>query len=63
MIKLLKKIKTNEDGASAAEYALMIALVGGLIITAAITLSGSISKVFTNFGSTLTTASTAVQTP
>ena len=63
MMKLLKKIKTNEEGASAAEYALMIALVGGLIIIAATTLSGGISKVFAGMGSTLSTGATAIQAP
>ena len=63
MMKLLKKIQTNEDGASAAEYALMIALVGGLIIVAATTLSTSISGVFTKMGGALDASKTAVQTP
>lgn len=63
MMKVLGKIRADKSGASAAEYALIIALVGGLIITAAITLSGSISTVFKNFGGTLTAASTKVQTP
>lgn len=56
MMKLLRKIKTDKSGASAAEYALIIALVGGLIITAAISLSGSISSVFTRMGGAMNSA-------
>lgn len=61
MMKLLRKIKTDKSGASAAEYALIIALVGGLIVTAAVTLSTSISGVFTKLGGTMDTAKTNVQ--
>lgn len=63
MIKLLHKLQANKDGASAAEYALMIALVGGLIIVAATTLSTSISGVFTKMGTTLDSRASAVQNP
>lgn len=49
MIKLLHKIKTDRSGASAAEYALMIALIGGVIVVAAGTLGTNMSSVFTNF--------------
>ena len=33
MIKLLSKIRTNKSGASAAEYALIVAVMGGLVVT------------------------------
>lgn len=56
MMKLLRNLKTDKSGASAAEYALIIALVGGLIVTAATTLSTSISGVFNKTGTTLDTA-------
>ena len=49
MMQLLRKIKVNKSGASAAEYALMIALIGGVIVVAAGLLGTNISKVFTNF--------------
>jgi len=42
MMKLLKKIKVNESGASAAEYALMIAVMGGIVVAAVIALGGQI---------------------
>ena len=56
MIKMIRKLKNSKSGASAAEYALLIALVGGLIITAATALSGGISTVFNTTASTLNTA-------
>ena len=49
MPKLLSRFKSNHSGASAAEYALMIALIGGVIVVAASLLGTNISSVFTNF--------------
>jgi len=52
----------DESGASAAEYALILAIVGGAIAIAAVTLGGSISNALgkasncINAGSTATTA-------
>ena len=40
MMKLLRGIKVNKSGASAAEYALIVALIGGAIILA-VTLLGT----------------------
>ena len=45
MTKLIKKFIRNEDGASAAEYALILAVVGGAIATAAGLLGTNIAKV------------------
>ena len=42
MTKLIKKFIRNEDGASAAEYALILAVIGGLIAVAAGNLGGAI---------------------
>ncbi len=61
MMKLLRKIKTDKSGASAAEYALIIALVGGVIVTAASTLGTSISGVFTKMGTSMNAAETKQQ--
>ena len=47
MKKLLKSLRRDELGAAAAEYALILAVVGGGIVTAAIALSGSISGAMT----------------
>lgn len=43
MMKLLKKVRVSKSGASAAEYALILAVIGGGIVAAAVALSGSIS--------------------
>lgn len=43
MMKLLKRIRVSKSGASAAEYALILAVIGGGIVVAAIALKTSIS--------------------
>ena len=42
MMKLLKNIKLNKSGASAAEYALMLAIMGAVVVTAMTVLGGAI---------------------
>lgn len=59
MMKLLRNIKLNKSGASAAEYALMIALIGGVIVAAATALGGNMKTTFSNFSDKMATASTA----
>ena len=44
MTKLLKNLWNDESGASAAEYALILAIVGTAIATAAIFLGSTISN-------------------
>ena len=56
MMKLLKNLKTSKSGASAAEYALMIAVMGGIVVTAVIALGGSISTGLTTASTNLTQA-------
>lgn len=55
MTKLLRKIRIDNSGASAAEYALMIALIGGVIVIAAASLGTNMSAVFTTFAAKVTT--------
>jgi pilus assembly protein Flp/PilA len=43
MVKFVKSFVLDESGASAAEYALILAIVGSAIAIAAINLGGSIS--------------------
>ena len=43
MINLLKAFGRDETGAAAAEYALILAVVGGGIAAAALTLGGAIA--------------------
>ena len=42
MVKFLKSFATDESGASAAEYALILAVVGSAIAVAALALGGEI---------------------
>jgi len=44
MMKLLRKLQVNKSGASAAEYALILAVIGGGIVTGATLLKTSISS-------------------
>ncbi len=43
-VRLMKNLWCDEGGASAAEYALILAIVGAGIAAAAIVLGGAISK-------------------
>ena len=53
----LRRLARDRSGASAAEYALMVALVGGFIIASTISLTGSMKSVFTSVSNYLNTAS------
>jgi len=53
MIKLLKNLKNNKLGASAAEYALIIALVGVAIIAGAGVLGTNINNRLSGTASTI----------
>jgi len=57
MMKLIRGIKNDKSGASAAEYALIVAIIGGGIIVAAGTFGSSISTALNNMGSKITTNS------
>ena len=58
MQKLLNFLK-DESGASAAEYALILAIVGAGIVTAAGTLKTAISGAMTNAATTINTGNAA----
>ena len=51
---LLRKLKNNTSGASAAEYALIIAVLGGFVVLAATAFGGSLQNAFTTTGNSLT---------
>jgi pilus assembly protein Flp/PilA len=48
MIKFVKSFVTDESGASAAEYALILAVIGTAIATAALALGGEIRDAIDN---------------
>jgi len=56
MSKLLQKLKTSKSGASAAEYALIIALIGLIIVGGAGLLGNAINNNYSN-------AATAINNP
>jgi pilus assembly protein Flp/PilA len=52
----------DNSGASAAEYALILAIVGGAIALAAVALGGSISGAMNKAGNCINAGSTATST-
>jgi pilus assembly protein Flp/PilA len=55
-MKIIANFKNSKSGASAAEYALIIALVGIAIIAGASALGTSINDRLSSTGNTITTA-------
>jgi len=53
MIKAVKKLWKEEEGASAVEYALLVALIAVVIIVAITTLGENISEKFEDVASSL----------
>jgi pilus assembly protein Flp/PilA len=60
MITLFKGLLRDESGAAAAEYALILAIVGAGIATAAIALGSSISTAINGAASLITSATAAL---
>lgn len=54
MIKFIREFMSDENGASAAEYALILAIVGTGIAAAAVTLGTNISTSMTTAGTCIT---------
>jgi pilus assembly protein Flp/PilA len=51
MVKFVARFSRDESGASAAEYALILAIIGAGIAAAAVALGGSISSALTRASS------------
>ncbi len=62
MIKFLKKLRTNEEGATAIEYGLIAALIAVALITALNTLGTDLSEMFSGVATEVDNA-TPVATP
>lgn len=58
MTKLFLNVCNSKNGASAAEYALIIAVVGGLVVSGVTALGGSFKTALTTSGNYLTTSAT-----
>ena len=54
MLKLIKSVRRDEAGAAAAEYALILAVVGGGIAVAALALGSSISAAMNRAAAVIT---------
>ena len=53
MIRFLKSLFVNEDGATMVEYALMVALIAAAAITVVGALSTALNGKFTSIGTSL----------
>jgi pilus assembly protein Flp/PilA len=58
-MNMLKKFVKDESGATAIEYGLIAALIAIAIIAGARVIGSQLSTLFTNIGTTLTTANSA----
>lgn len=54
-MKVFLKLLRHDSGAAAAEYALILAIVGSALAVAAFTLGGTISNAMNNAGNRITT--------
>ena len=59
MIKLIRNLKNNTSGASAAEYALIVAILGGFVVAGANLFGTSLKGAFTSSAGALNTAAAA----
>ena len=54
MTKLINSLKASKSGASAAEYALILAVMGGFVIAATLAFGGSLKTSMVASGTQLT---------
>jgi pilus assembly protein Flp/PilA len=54
MIKFIRNLKKNTSGASAAEYALITAVLGGFVVAGATAFGGGLTGAFNTAGTDLT---------
>ena len=50
MLNLVKRVKTDESGASSAEYGILVALVAGVVVLAIPIFGGGLNTMFTKLG-------------
>lgn len=53
MMKIMKALRGDKSGASAAEYALLVALIGAAIVVGARALGSSVNTQLSTVGSTV----------
>jgi pilus assembly protein Flp/PilA len=59
-MQFIKNFIQEEDGVTAIEYALIAALIAGVVIVAVTTLGTNVKSVFTALGTSTSTASSKV---
>lgn len=59
MMKILNSLKGNKSGASAAEYALIVAVLGGFVVLGATQFGGSLQSALNVSGTELNSQATA----
>lgn len=59
MMKILNNLKNNKSGASAAEYALIVAVLGGFVVGGATLFGGNLNTAMGNSGQALIGSSPA----
>lgn len=59
MMKILNALKGNKSGASAAEYALIVAVLGGFVVLGATAFGGSLETALGTSGTELEAQATA----
>jgi pilus assembly protein Flp/PilA len=59
MVKFVKSFVMDESGASAAEYALILAVIGSVIVVGALALGNAIGTAMTDAGTCITTPTTS----
>jgi pilus assembly protein Flp/PilA len=62
MKTVLRNLKNNTSGASAAEYALIVAVLGGLVVAGATAFGGSLKDGLITSGGAISGASTTAAT-
>ena len=53
MLKIINRFRSDEDGATATEYAMLIVFIALAIAVGAQTLGNDLNTLFTNIGTTL----------
>lgn len=63
MMKILNNLKNNKSGASAAEYALIVAVLGGFVVGGASLFGQSLTNTMNDTGTALEAESGTTITP
>lgn len=63
MMKILNNLKNNKSGASAAEYALIVAVLGGFVVGGASLFGQSLTNTMNDTGTALEAESATTITP